>query len=796
MTTESPKLGYLDPLAPFEVKLSNEYGTLYAKQIAADWFDGSGMAIASCEYLTRRDYVRQKRLFVRGEHNTKDHKNAYSQRDGALEMVNLRFKHINWAEKFCRIVSNGISESNYKLGITAMDRYSAIQKENKKDYLTKYMVSRPMLEKAMKLQGINLMPQGDIPNDEQEIDYRVNIKERPRIEIAEETLIDYVLSSNNWDWMESQFKKDLVDVGLVICRIYLDKNDGIKAQYIDPEYYVHSRVERSDFSDKRYEGYLDSITINDIHRESNLSMDELRKIAKTHYKSRRNDWDRCTLKEIGGYNIDVLRFAFKTSKEIVYKKSERKGKTVKMSRRSDVWEGSERTRESKVLDTWIEGSYVLGTEFVYNYGECENLFNDIMNKAMSPFITIAHKIYQNRLQSFATNIEEPAAMLQTAHLKVQHLLNELKPDGIAIDINQLAELDDGHGGAKRESWETALNLWETKGIAFVKTIDTGETGVKTGSAITPLAYQQGTALAPLLNVWAHYYNLIRESTGINPARDGSMPSDSLVGLNQLAQLASNTVTRDIVDAAVLFRQKISETISTRLHSIFTYKDAAHLKEIYVNVVGKEMLDGVEVLKNRHLHEFGFKFEMYPTAEEINELKEDMSIAIQAGLIDVATKYETFRLAKINLKQAAEYLKFEIKKTEERKHKMEMERAANKSQNDAAAAQAKSQADTQAYAAKKQIDINYDKQKAELDLLVERGKQQINAPVKEREYQHEEYMQQIKSVGEASTKKYLEDRKDQRTEKQATQQSDLKYQAQTGGQPIDFEAESALFNEEE
>lgn len=789
------KVTFLDPLAPFEVKLSKEYGLLYAKQIALDWFDGSGMIAGSCEYNTRREYVRNKRLFVRGEHSVNDHKQAYDQRDGSLELVNLRFKHINWAEKFCRIVSNGISESNYKLGITALDRYSAIQKENKRDYLTKYMISKPLLEKAMKLHGINLLPPGEIPNDEQEIDYRVNIKERPKIEIAEEMLIDYVLSSNDWDWMEGQLKKDLVDVGLMIARVYLDKNDGIKLGYVDPEYYVHSRVERTDFSDKRYEGYLDSISINDIHRESGLDMDSLRKIAKAYHSSKRSDWDRCTLREIGGYRIDVLRFAFKTSKEMVYKKSERKGKTVKMAYRKDTWEGSEKTRSSKVLDTWIEGSYILGTEYVYNYYECENLFNDIMNKAMSPFITVAHKIYQNRLQSFATNIEEPARMLQTAHLKVQHLLNELKPDGIAIDIDQLAELDTGRGG-NQEAWQTALNLWETKGIAFVKTINMGEEGIKSGAAVTPLAYQQGTALTPLLNVWAHYYNQMRENTGINPARDGSMPADSLVGLSQMATLASNTVTRDIVDAAVLFRRKVSETISTRLHSIFTYKDASHLREIYVNAVGKDMMDAVEVLKNRHLHEFGFKFEMYPTADEIQELKEDMTIAIQAGLIDVATKYETYRLAKINLKLAAEYLKYEVRKTERRKHEMEMERAANKSQNDAAAAQAKVQAEVQAYGMKKQYDLQFEQGKAQIELIKEEGINRINVPVNEREYQHEEYMARIKSAGEIGTKKYLEDRKDLRTEKQATQQSDLKYQAQTGGQPIDFEAESLLFKEEE
>jgi hypothetical protein len=44
------------------------------------------------------------------------------------------------------------------------------------------------------------------------------------------------------------------------------------------------------------------------------------------------------------------------------------------------------------------------------------------------------------------------------------------------------------------------------------------------------------------NAWAFKYNLIRDLTGINPARDGSLSQDALLGVNQMSDLASNTVT--------------------------------------------------------------------------------------------------------------------------------------------------------------------------------------------------------------------------------------------------------------
>jgi hypothetical protein len=790
MDNEKKKYGLPDPMAPFSEKLTDEFGLKIGKLISSDWFDASGFATGNCAYITRRDYVRDKRLFVRGEGNTKIYKSPYNQRDGALDTVSVDFSLLNWAEKFCRVVSGGISDENYVLDIRAVDRLSVMQKETRRDDIIKQMVSRHMLEKAMKLHGINLMQPG-LPESEEELDVHMEIKERPKIEIAEELLINFVLKTNNWDFLSKEYNKELVDVGLVVARVYTDKNDGIKLDWVDSENYVHSKVKKNDFSDKIYEGVVDTVTISDIRRESDFDEKTLTAIAKLHNTSLRNDWDTCGYDDIVDYKVDVLRFAYKTSKKIVYKKSVRKGETIKLRTMDDSWKDKGKERYEKVLDTWMEGNYILGSDYIYCYKECENLYDDVMNKAMSPFITFAHKIYENRLQSFATNIEVPARMLQRISNKIQHLVNEIKPDGIEIDYDMLAELD-----TKYTTMDAALNLYESKGVIFSKRVDMGEMGIKDKAAVRPFTYEQGTALVKLLQTWTHYYNLIRENTGVNPARDGSLSPDALVGVSELAQLSSNTVTKDIVDISVAFKKKICETISSRLKTIFKYSDAKHLKEIYTNVVGKEMLDAMSVLKNRHLHEFGFTYEMYPTVKAVQELKEDLSLALQSGSIDVYVKSETAMIARSNIKLANQFLNSQIKKLKKEKAEAEKQMLTHKSQNDAAAAQAAEQARVQSYSAQAMIDVEKEAKLSQIRVSEAYALKQMEIPETERSYQHDLHMQQIKSIGEAGIKKYLEDRKDLRTEKQATQQSDLKYQAQTGGQPIDFEAQSLLFSDDE
>lgn len=788
-----------DPFASFEEKLTAEYSLSVAKQISKDWFNG-GMMNGANEHFTRKEYVRKKRLFVRAENDVNYFKSQMFDQN-QLDFINLDFSLINWGEKFCRIVSNGLNDENYKLDIRATDKLAALKKSQKQDYYLKYMRGRPMLEKAKELLGIDLMPKSFIPEDEEEMQMHMELKDRPKIEMSEEILIDYVFNTNNWGFLSNQYAKDIVDVGLIVARVHTDTQNGVMISYVDPENYFHSQVTRNDFDDKNYEGVVEIITLSTLRRESEFSELILREIAKSYAGYKKNvsvsNFANCDFDALLDYKIPVARYAFKTSKNITYKKKIRNGEAVKVSKKDSNYESPDREdagKISQVFDTWIEGNYIIGSEYVYGNKECENNYDDIMNKAMSPFITISYDIYENKLRSFTDNIEAPARQLQKISLKIQHLISELTPDLKSIDLDLLAELDDGKGGVKKNIWETAVTLMGAKGVIFTKRVNMGEDGIKDSAAVKPISSQQGSALTILLNVWAHYYNLIRENTGINPARDGSMSPDALVGVNQMAQLASNTVTKNIVDASVYFKKKISEVISTRIHTIFNYKEANTIREVYVSVVGKNMMDAIEVLKDRNLHEFGFTFEMKPTSLDIKEFNDVLSLAVQDGSVDVDIMFQAKEISKVNTKKAIDYLLFQRKKRNKQRMEEEAQKVQNQSQANVAASQAAEQAKLQAYEAKKQIDLQAKAQEYQMELAQAQALIEINAPIKQKEFEESVYLAKLNSATSLGKEEFKEDRKDKRTEKQATQQSKIANQRQQNGQPIDFEADENWFSE--
>lgn len=792
MTMIKSVKGNPDPLAPFEEKLKDEYGLKIGQYIGSEWFNGSFATSANCNFLTRRDYVRNKRLFVRGEQSNEQYKQHQSRGDNDLDFMNVDWTNINLVEKFCRTVSNGMSEENYRLDIRATDKITAQLKENQKDQYRKELASLPMLKKAKEALGIDLLPKGYLPEDEEEMRLFEQIKDRPKIEISEEILINYIKNTNNWEFIEKQNNKNLTDIGLAGVRVYTDKNDGVKLDYVDPENYVHSYVKRNDFADKYYEGVVDTITLSDLKRESDFSETQLRYIAKT-YGSINNsqlDFYNCELENIIDFKVDVLRFAFKTSKTTVYKKKIRGGKTIKLSKRDENFIAPERSDVgvvSKTLDTWLEGNYVIGTNAIYGYKECENLERDLMNKAMSPFIFMATDIYENVPRSFLSNIEPIANQMQNIALKLQNFLAELKGDITEIDLDLLAELDDGKGGPKKQVWQTALKLLQVKNIVFKKRIDLGEMGIKEASAVKTYPSGSGGHISALLNSWAFKYNLIRDITGINPAADGSLSEDALYGVSQMAKLAANTTTKHILDTSISLNKKVCETISTRIKSVYTYKEAAHIKEIYTNVVGEQLFDALDVLKNRHLHEFGFTFEVKPTGQELKEFNDDLALALQEGNIDPEVKIQATIISKVNIKLAIQYLMFHRRKRIKTKMEEQMALSKSKSQNDAMAAQSKAQSETQSYAIKKQADLQYASQLAQIEIQKAQALKQIEAPFNDKAFEQEVYLEKIKSLSKFDMENFKEDRKDERTKIQATQQSKMK-QATDNDAPIDFKNE--------
>lgn len=654
MSKKTKSIAFPDPLAKDTVKRTNEYGLLVAQAISSDWFTGA--SISGCDYGDRRDWIYKMRLSARGKENVDKDKELVARESEQLDFMNMDWRSLNYAGKFINIVVNGIKEEYYQVDVSAVDKLSNEIREKYRKQLEEDMYSYNMLKKATQMQGIDLLPKGFVAEDEQELDIHLDIDYSPDMEIAEELLIKYVKDTNNWHNIKNKVDYDLTECGLAALKCYTDKTEGVKLKYVDIENFIHSYVNMNDFSDCHYFGEVESVSISELQRVSGFSEAILRKIAEMSGKSLSStantirNYQEEPFRNLLDIKVNLLHFSYKTAKEIVYKKTKDKHDGYKMKKKDSDFSPKKRSdyeRVDKVWDTWYEGTYVIGSEYLYDYKESENLVDDELNRSASKYIVRATDIYRNELHSFMEDIEPIKSQMHRVHLKIQQIVAEMRPDPIELDLDMLAELDSGQEG-KSFDWKQALALFNAKGIYFSSRQNLGEDGMKDRPAMRPAPSQQGSQLPALLNAWAHYYNLMREITGINPFRDGTQSPDALVGVGEMARLASNTATEYIVKASMDLSKVAAERISSRLSDIYKH---SNIKNIYTRAVGKKNIRLIETLKDRHLHEFGFTVNLIPSEPEIQEFKESLGMAVQEGSIFVEDKIQAEAIAKKNIKQA-------------------------------------------------------------------------------------------------------------------------------------------------
>lgn len=778
--------GEPDPVAPFEVKKSEAYGLQIANLIGREWFGGS-LITRGCLYQNRQQYVIDNRLFIRGKNDIQYFKNHIKRGDHDLNYLNLDWSMLNLVKKFCNNVANGIKDELFRLDITPMDPLSSKIRADKQKQYKKDMLAMPLYQKTKEVLGIDMVPKGFVPEDDEELEFKMELDEKSLLAIGEEILIDYIKKTNGWSNFQSDKNNDLVQCSISGARVYTDKNDGVKIKYVDIQNYIHSYVKRNDFSDKYYDGEVETISLADLKRESGFSDNIIRQIAKLYAGAGRfsvYDVFSCDMGDILGYRIDVLRFAFKTWKTEVYKKSVKGGKTLKISKRDEKYEGHYKTK--RTLDTWLEGSWVVGSPYLYDYKESENIVRDKMNRAMSPFVMRAVNIYENNLTSFLDDIKPLGIQMQLVQLKIQQLCAELRPDLTVVNWDALADISGT--GNKQKNWKEALSLLNIKGLIIEKTIDLGdEGGIQRAQAARPQSSSQGSALTALLNRFAQLYNMVYDITGVNPATDGSMPADALVGVSELQRLASNTNTQHIVEASVDLDLRISECISTRIGEIFRSKDAEHIKEIYLNVIGRHSLEIREAVGDRHLAEFGFVYEMLPTTAQMQEMKEALSIALSEGSINVEDKLQAEEIARVNIKLANKFLRFRRRKNlkqkqEENDRNIQLQGAINQQ-----SAAMKTQGDLQLEQAKGQVQVNVAAQLAQIEVMKTQALQEVTLPKEQREFQEEVYIKKLEGFNKQQNETFKEEKKDERLNQQATQQSKLVKQREINGPVQDFEA---------
>ena len=771
-----------------EEKSSVEYGEKIAKAINQEWF---GNEYSVSKYSTSSNEFHRLRLYARGEQPVQKYKDELSI-NGDLSYLNLDWKPVPIVSKFVDIVVNGIAERTYDIKAFSIDKAGSEERASFMDAIAGDMEMEQFDATIMQQTGFDTSQSKmlELPGSKEELELYMQLEYKQAIEIAEEQAIDLMFEGNNYESTKKRFFYDLAVLGIGSVRTGFNKSQGVTVDYVDPANLVYSKTNSPYFEDIYYAGEIKTLPINELVRQfPDLTEAEIEEILdKNYYQDKQHDY-KYGKPRADRNQVTVLYFDYKTYNNEVYKvKTTGTGgerairKTDKFNPPSD--KTGDFTRESKKIEVLYSGVFVLGCQKLLQWGLCTNMIRpkSNYNKVKMNYSIVAPRLYNGRIESLVSRITGFADMIQLTHLKLQQVMSKMVPDGVYLDADGLAEIDLGNG--TNYNPQEALNMFFQTGSIIGRSF-TSEGDMNPGKV--PIqeinSSSKGAKLQSLIQTYNYYVQMIRDVTGLNEARDGSMPDkNALVGIQKLAAANSNTATRHILQAGLLLTAETAEKISLRISDIIEYSPT---KEAFIEAIGHRNVAKLEEISDLHLHDFGIFIQLSPDEEEKQLLENNIQVALQKNSIELEDAIDIREIK--NLKLANQLLKIRRAKKIEKDRQQQMQNIQAQTQSNQASAQAAAQTEIQKQNAITQSKIQLVQAQAQVDSQKLQLEMQAKKELMELEFQYNMQLRSADTENLKQREKEKEDRKDERTKIQATQQSELIDQRKGGKPPKNFES---------
>ena len=769
-------------------KISYDYGLKVAKAIEQEWFnDDKSMN----RYRSNKNDFHRLRLYARGEQSIQKYKDELSI-NGDLSYLNLDWKPVPIISKFVDIVVNGIAERTYDIKAFSQSQNGVQKRTEYMEAIIRDMQTKEFNQAAKENFNIDLYEtnQETLPESEEELGLHMQLTYKQAVELAEEQALNVLMEGNKYELIKKQFYYDLTVLGIGAVKTSFNTSEGVTIDYVDPANLVYSYTDSPYFDDIYYVGEVKSIPVNELAKQfPHLTESDLEDIMKNKSYNKNNYNTRYSVDKEDNNTLQVLYFNYKTYMNEVYKIKETGTGADKIIPKDDTFnppqdkEGGY-SRMLRSIECLYDGAMILGTNKLLRWEMASNMMRpkSDFTKVKMNYAIVAPRMYNGKIDSLVKRITGFADMIQLTHLKLQQVMSRMVPDGVYLDADGLAEVDLGNG--TNYNPQEALNMFFQTGSVIGRSF-TSEGDMNPGKVpiqeIT--SGSGGNKMQALIGNYNYYLQMIRDVTGLNEARDGSMPDkNALVGVQKLAAANSNTATRHILQAGLFLTAETAECLSLRISDIIEYSPT---RDAFIQAIGAHNVATLEEMKELHLYDFGIFIQLQPDEEEKAMLENNIQMALQQKNIELEDAIDLREVK--NIKLANQLLKIRRKKKQQRDQAVQQQNIQMQSQSNAQAAQAAAQADVQknqALNASKaelmQIEAQIDAQKMQQEVAMKKELMAL-------EFQYNMQLKGIEVEGMKSREKEKEDRKDERTKIQATQQSEMIEQRNSGKPPKNFES---------
>ena len=411
------------------------------------------------------------------------------------------------------------------------------------------------------------------------------------------------------------------------------------------------------------------------------------------------------------------------------------------------------------------GSMVICCNKIFNYGKKTNIPKNIhdISRASLSYSAVAVNIRDMIPKSMVDSCIGFADQIQLSHLKLQQSIAKAKPDGIIIDIEGLENVQLGKGGDLQPL--ELHDIYEQTGVFYYRSKN------PEGGFQNPPIREIGNTIRninELIGIYNHYLRMIRDTTGINEAMDGSSPKgDQLVGVRQQAISAGNNAIYDITNSSLILYKKVCADV---VKSIQIIPNDSVIFRVYENAIGAHNMKVISSFSDLYMFNFGIT--VVKDMEEIEKqyLENNIQISLAQKELDIEDAIAIRQLKDIN--QAEKLLILRRKKRMASQQQMAMQNSQMQAQMQQQSAAQSAEIRMQELQAQSQIKAQEMQLEAQLKVQVEQALHELRKEIEQIKAEAYAYSKDADNSFKKEVENMKEDRKDERVKKQAVEQSKL------------------------
>jgi hypothetical protein len=259
-------------------------------------------------------------------------------------------------------------------------------------------------------------------------------------------------------------------------------------------------------------------------------------------------------------------------------------------------------------------------------------------------------------------------------------------------------------------------------------------------------------------------------------------ANALVGVQKMAAANSNTATRHILQSGLFLTASVAECLSLRISDVIEYSP---MRDSFIESIGAHNVGTLQDLTELYIHDFGIFIELSPDEEEKALLENNIQVALSKESIELEDAIDVREIK--NLKLANQVLKIRRQKKSVKDQIIAERNIQKQAEANMQTQQAAAQLEVQKEQAKTQAEAGLEQMKAQFDAQKMLQESEIKKQLMQMQHEFDMQLKQLEIQINQAKEEQKEDRKDQRTKIQATQQSEMIDQRNNNRPPKDFES---------